>query len=394
MVIEKILYFSGVDICQPSGRGINEREFIQALAKKFGKNAWVVVPTPADKRDSFFEQINVTFAEGTRARNIGAQVSLARWIAATVRANGIDLVVTRIVAPPITTFLLQWVFACKVAVKTLGWRLWEYPPSRSWQERLYILLDRLLKKAVLAKAVAIDTPTMELFDTLLARGHAATKIRCIQNAANVERFRPTNVDISALDSTVPPKEPVLGFVGATPSQDGARQLVEVAARLLPEFPDLGVVIAGSDNAMESVMARAGELKLDGCCHFLGQLPYESIPSVINMMDIGFSFVDAEILSKTGNSSQKVRQYLACGKPVISVPEGHEFLAKNDLGSLADPDDIDGIERAVRHWLSRLEQEGEAIRIRLRAYAEAHLSTDLALEERLAFWTECLNAKST
>jgi glycosyltransferase involved in cell wall biosynthesis len=182
--------------------------------------------------------------------------------------------------------------------------------------------------------------------------------------------------------------PVLGFVGTSPSLRGARQMVEVAHAILADYPNTAVLVAGWDDGMEEVVELAKRNGIEDRCHFLGTVSYKDVPALVNHMTIGFSFFEPWVTRRTGNASQKVRQYLACGKPVISIKEGHEFLAHKELGSTVDPKNIAEVETATRMWLDRLENESDSVKDRLRAYAEAHLSTEKALADRLQFWAEC------
>jgi hypothetical protein len=83
----------------------------------------------------------------------------------------------------------------------------------------------------------------------------------------------------------------------------------------------------------------------------------------------------------------VRQYLACGKPVICVPEGHDFIRENDLGAIAPITEQDTLEQATRIWAERVRKEKDRLALRLRQYAIDNLSADHALESRLKFWNK-------
>ena len=58
------------------------------------------------------------------------------------------------------------------------------------------------------------------------------------------------------------------------------------------------------------------------------------------------------------SELKVRQYLACGKPVVISPGGNEFVAHEGLGSVVDPSDPEAIAAiAGACWIVERKQPG-------------------------------------
>ena len=228
----------------------------------------------------------------------------------------------------------------------------------------------------------------ELVDTVERLRGGRSNVKCIPNAANTERFKPMEDPPEIPGVDLRGRWPVLGFVGTSPSLRGACQMVEVARAILTDYPDTAVLVAGWDDGMEGVLVLAGRVGVEDRCYFPGTVSYEDVPAFINRMTIGYSFFEPWVTRRTGNASQKVRQYLACGKPVISIHEGHEFLERENLGSTVDPDHIEEVEAATRMWLRCSQRDPVSVRDRLRAYAVAHLSTEKALTDRLEFWLEC------
>ena len=88
----------------------------------------------------------------------------------------------------------------------------------------------------------------------------------------------------------------------------------------------------------------------------------------------------------GNSSQKVRQYLACGTPVVSLPTGSAFLEGERPGRVAISGDLDATERAVVPIVEMLGADEAGMARRIRSHAERNLSMERTLAERIALWT--------
>lgn len=387
-MIQKIAYYTEYDISFPDGPGTNELEFVRQLSDNFGKNAWAFVPEPAAPVPLLQKINHVPCKAVKRLRELPNALfnarATAKEIASTCKDQHIDLVVTRLPALPLVPRLLATRHGLPLAVKTLGGH-WFKGEKLSILESFLRKVQRRVAIDVFQNAVAMDSALPLVWQQ--AKPFAANEdVFCqIPNGVNTTLFTPGE---SALEGRVALKGhwPVLGFLGSLPSLRGARELVELASKIQKNYPQVAIVIAGWDEGMHEVAALAKALGVSKRCHFLGWVPYENAPDVIRLMDIGFSFFETPALSIEGNASQKVRQYLACGKPVISIPEGHAFLREHDLGDVVDPKDTASLERIVKHWIDRTGKDS-SLQNRLSNFAREHLSTEQAFEQRLAFWNK-------
>ena len=145
---------------------------------------------------------------------------------------------------------------------------------------------------------------------------------------------------------------VLTSGGAPSAAEGAavlRALVEAAAVLSGKYPRLGVLIVGDGPGMEDLRTRARELGVEERCVLTGYVPFDRVPAHINSLDVAVSI--SELDDRRAASELKVRQYLACGKPVVISPGGNEFVGREELGSVVDPSDPDAIAEALDRWLA-------------------------------------------
>jgi glycosyltransferase involved in cell wall biosynthesis len=184
-------------------------------------------------------------------------------------------------------------------------------------------------------------------------------------------------------------DPIIGYVGGRPWERGGRQMVELAARMKSRHPNLGVVIVGGGDGMLTLKQRSEKLGVDHMCIFTGVVSYDQVPHYINSFDIGFALDLEAKLQVTGNSNQKVRQYLACGKPVVASSGGNAFLAKENLGSIVEVADIDLIEQAVEKWISLTQEERMTYSKRAVDFAHKNLSVTKAVQDRIDFWNSQL-----
>ena len=186
---------------------------------------------------------------------------------------------------------------------------------------------------------------------------------------------------------VPKNSIVLGFAGSLPTQRGATQILKVAEKLESTINNLYVLIVGYDERLHNLVEQTSFPRKK--ILLTGQLPYSEIPTCIAAMTICYSFFEEHKIKRTGNASQKVKQYISMGKPVISVSTGHEYLQKQQLGSPVNQNDIEEIARETVKWIKRIETEGDMLAQRLHQYAVDHLSTEKTLQQRLEFWNSIL-----
>ena len=385
--IKRILYFGYFDIMKSNGPGVNEFEFTRVLAKHYGKELWCVLPKPSAEVPHLEDVNTLIFRRPHHLNPISiflTSIYLAVRMAWIFRRNRINLVVARMWYMPIALLILTVVFRLPFALKTAG-----VPVSirrRHILSRIYWGFDDILQGYLLGRAILVDAVS-HAYGEMLLRFVQPEKIAVIQNAANTDFFQPMDNRETKAELGIPDKWPVLGYVGGSPSERGARQLLETAKRILPEFPDLHVLIVGWDQELKHEEAEAEKIGIASHVRFLGQQPYSNIPALMNTIDVGFSFGPAH--QRVVFSAQKAFQFFACGIPVVSIRENHEFIAENDLGALAEAHDFNAIAEATRTWAHRLKANHREIQQHIRAYAVKHLSVDQALQTRLDFWARNL-----
>ncbi|MHB0959438.1 MAG: glycosyltransferase [Pirellulaceae bacterium] len=250
--------------------------------------------------------------------------------------------------------------------------------------------NRLVQRAVNG-AMAIDVSTSEFISYHRARlGIPAEKMIWIDNAVCTKRFFPEDAGQARRGLGLDAFDPVLGYIGGRPHERGGRQIVEVLPRLKKTYPKVGAVIVGGGSGVNELKKLAQEQNVQEHCVFPGAVPYEDVPAFINAFDVGFGFDAVGRTSLFGNSSQKIRQYVACGKPAIASRGTNAFLEEHGLGSTVDIDDANGIYEATQEWLALADAEKEAHRHRACQYARETKSVEAMLDKRIAFWESRLN----
>ena len=387
----KILYATSVDISLSNGPGVNEREFTLALHAKMGDRCHFVLPRPS--REIQFEVpsglVHYSKNHGQyRPIAFAAHVaSQAFVLGQLLKQQRFDLAVCRLGLFPWVDMAWLNRRGIPYAVKTL-----EDSGSLRIQKgvkgaigKLVAPFDNALVRRAAQGAFAIDVSTPEFIPYHVARlGISAEKMQWIDNAVSTKRFFPMPTATVRRELGMEGVEPILGYIGGRCDERGGKQILQVLARLAQAYPKAGAIVAGG-GCIEDLRRLARRLGVEDRCNFPGQVPYEQAPRYINAFDIGFAFDLATRTSAFGNSSQKIRQYVACGKPVVASLHSNPFLAEYGLGTTVSASDVDGICEAVLGWLAMPEQEKVLHSERAVRYAREKLSVDAMLEKRLAFW---------
>ena len=245
---------------------------------------------------------------------------------------------------------------------------------------MYNTVNDILTKFVYKVSSGIDVAMIETREELIRlRLASKQKIKLIDNVINTKIFTPNKQN--KITQSV-----VLGFAGSLPSFRGVAQMLRVGEELIEKY-DIKIKVIGDDPDLKKVIEHSSFPAERVLC--LGKINYFDVAKNIEDMTICYSFFENWKIKKTGNASQKVKQYISMGKPVISVKTGHQYLVDNDLGSAVDQNNIDEIVRETEKWIHRVQTEGKALRDRLHAYACAHLSTEKTFNQRLEFWNYLL-----
>lgn len=409
-MLQSLLYLSeSTALDMPLGPGVNERDFACALqncAKEDGrgldmvfplegvKTGWKPVPAGSlpggqvAKTGLNPDNCFVFSLPNQRPRALPGTIlsafRTASWLARLMQARGHQAVVLRMGHMPFLSWFLATRFQVPVILKTAG----EYrilTPPVNLADRKLGQLQEYLSEAVIRRAVAVDTVSWQQKKVLDIVVSNKETLFIEENAVDIRKFFPQSKPETYKDIALETGSPVLGFVGTFPYIRGARQMLEAANILKQKYPDIKLFVAGPVDEPDKLNALANEYGLSKNLHLFGKIPYDEVPLFLSCVDIGFAYDDAERAAKIGNSSQKIRQYLACGIPVISLPVGNDFLDDNDMGSRIPGDNINMIAKETEKWIERRKNEGKSLSERLREFSEKDLSFDASVRRRLMMW---------
>lgn len=391
----RILYVSSVDVSRGDGPGVNEREFIVALQDIMGSRAHFVIPRPTDGVPEIPHEM-CTFTVPHGGHNpllLGAHtLSQIRQAEKLIAERSPDLLVFRLDVLPVAPARITRGHDVPFALKTLGQGLMNVFEGRTpLIGKPLGKLNRSLIRGLAHEALLVDTVSVSqlgFLNELL--GIPPDKIEVIDNAVNTGRFFPAPRRAAREELRLDNFDPIIGYAGNLPYERGGLELLKAAPKLLRRHPNLGVVILGAGAGSDKLRELARTLRIEERCHLPGRVPYERIPTYVNSFDVGVSILRPQ---SQAASEQKVRQYVACGKPVVATtPGSNDFLAAEGLGSLVRHDDIEGIASALDRWLGLTERERELFEARALSYAEQHLSARNAVAARLELWGQRLDRR--
>lgn len=389
----KILYFSFIDISLPKGPSVNEREFILSLAKTTKQEAHFVIPKPKFPIDDTLPLDNITFLNEAKIQQINKkirqQTQAVRLINHLIKEKNFDLMIIR---GGLFGFAIRQITKhnnLPYAMKTAGSGQFNIFKEKNFLiQSLYPINQKIFKK-IINDAIAVDVVSSIQKESLERLTGAKGKIHFIDNGVNTDRFYIKEKSQVRKNLGLSHFKHIIGYVGGSPWERGGLQIIESIPMLLQEFPNIGGVIVGGGAKMSILYNRAKELNIEKHIVFVGIIPFEEVNDYINTFDVGISQLYKE---KQGSSEQKVRQYLACGKPIIVSPGAvNNFVETEKLGFIVkDPYDIEEFSEKVGRILGSKEYNGDLVSNKIRAYAKRHLSVDSRVEDRLKLYKEILN----
>jgi glycosyltransferase involved in cell wall biosynthesis len=267
-----------------------------------------------------------------------------------------------------------WSFAARNArnvdvVLEKGWRLSGYLGAafhrygvpgiliendvRLWTERvtsvpsaarysLHVLAE-LVSRVSCRQLPFVIAETEELKALLVGRrGIPAAQVEVVGLGVDHQLFRPMDQSQVRAGHGIAPDTTVLLYVGAMDEYHDLEPVIEALERVRPVSVELHVVGEGEYRARCEAQARTAGIP----ARFHGYIPHAQVPEYIAAADLCLApyrtraFFDGGLVFST----LKVPEYMACGRPVVSVPGGpiarliedgvSGFILPNDVSSWA------------------------------------------------------------
>jgi len=189
---------------------------------------------------------------------------------------------------------------------------------------------RELERARFANGIVVVSGVLR--DMLVKKGIGSEKVAVFPNAIDPERFVDCAEKGRVLREKIGAKGPVVGFVGSIAAFHGVARLIEAAAEIRPDFPDILVWIVGTGASLGDLKALAAKLELENNVRFEGRVPADEVPAYAAAFDIGMLPGTAYYTSPI-----KLFEYGAAGAPTIAprTPAVREVLEDGVHAVLTD-----------------------------------------------------------
>lgn len=216
---------------------------------------------------------------------------------------------------------------------------------------LFALRGRLfqwLKRRVINSCNALTVVSRAMRDSVLNMGVVQKNITVISMGVDL-------VDSYTPDSAVLRSKQELLFVGRLVEKKGLHVLLDAMPKIIKEYPDAFLTIAGSGpmEAQARNMARQNGLSDSDKVNFLGMLPQSQLPLLYRRAAMAvFPFVVAKDGDQEG-LGLVIIEAMGCGCPVIAsdLPAVHDSITHMENGLLVKPGNPEALSRAVTELLS-------------------------------------------
>lgn len=233
---------------------------------------------------------------------------------------------------------------CPVILTIHDLHVYTHPPCCTFENRLYY---RLFLPSSLRRAAAIIVYSEHVRHTVAARFPAcAARIAVI--APGVDPSFVPVMDSIRLDSVraawrLPPR--FILFVGDLAPRKNLPRLLEAFSRLVPQKPDLHLVLAGTPDRRHPPLDRLYQRwGLLGRVRQLGYIPGSDLPALYSLAEVlAFPSLDEGF-------GLPALEALACGCPVVCTPGGAAEIC-GPAAVCCDPLSVDSIAEALLQQLN-------------------------------------------
>jgi glycosyltransferase involved in cell wall biosynthesis len=223
---------------------------------------------------------------------------------------------------------------------------------KQWKKRIYLALIEAKNLRRASCLHALSRPEIEHFRNIAPW----TPVCFVPNGVDLTPFDnlPARSALEAEHTEIKGKF-VLLFFGRAHVKKGLNLLAEALGRIVPDHPELHLVVAGNDDgAWEPFRARMAELALTSRMTYLGHVSGERARQVWGAAD---AFV---LTSYSEGFSIAVLEALACRLPcLITTPCNFPELAAAG-GCIEVTPDVDSVSQGLRNLLERAPAERASI----------------------------------
>lgn len=266
-----------------------------------------------------------------------------QYLQSKLYKNPVDIIHSHSEYTDITAILLKLSRSSKRIIRTVhyGYKVeWSTKPVRR------LLLTNLIYPIMFDKEVGINQQnTQRLNDRSFARIMRRNSIR-IPNAISTDRFKNINVNTKEKKNSlgIPAESMLIGSVGRLADQKGYVYLLDAAAKLLAEKPDLYFIFVGDGPLAEEHKNQAHALGIEQNVIFTGGRT--DVEELLACFDL---FVSSSLWE---GLPTVLLEAMAAGVPIIAtdIPGTNELIEHNYNGLLVEPYNPDSLKTGILNLL--------------------------------------------
>ena len=294
-----------------------------------------------------------------------------------IKKGQFDIIYTRNIYMGFLILMVKKFYDFKLILELNGLTV-EDSKVNEYKNKIFTEIIIRLEFFVAKHADAVIGVTSGIRDILIENGISRNKINVVSNGANVDLFKPFHDDTEFKKIRnlygIPKDSKIVLFVGHINEWHGIDYLVRCSKKILNKIPNTCFLIVGDGDAKEKNIKLAHKLSVHDNFHFIGKIPYDEVPKIINMSDICVAPFIYQRNNSLGISPVKMYEYMACGKAVVvsNIKGVSELINESGAGITVKSEDINELAVGIMSLL-----KNENLRTQLgykgRDYVEKHYS---------------------
>jgi len=399
-VVTRIVYVNQIDITEPTGQGVREKEMITRLLADEEVDGYYVgqkpaLPSPIDGH----ERVRLIPLPKKNVFEYGRfQAALLKHLLRlTRRRSSKDTVMFVRYAPAMVwpAMVSKW-RKIPMMLRT-GPTLYNLDFYKGGVSRTTRTLVRMFSGLHYRTAVGIQTVAERSAEIIcdMYRNVSLEKFSIIPCASNPEVFYIVDEPALPDDLAGLKDKRIVCFVGALIPDIGVEHIIKAAAMIARQegYDDVVTVIVGAGSAMAGLQQQAKDAGIQENVVFVGAKTQAYINQLLNVARAAVLPWGTKVWDDKGASPTKLFEYLAAG--TFSVGTRHqvtEFIDKHDLGLLCNKDDPADMAEKLKIAVDN-PASIEAKQHR-REYILRHHTWEIVYKEMRDFWLSALNHTGT
>lgn len=187
-----------------------------------------------------------------------------------------------------------------------------------------------LERFLYRKADAIVVLSRGVRQRLVTQNLSAERVHLVPNGADPQDFVPP-ASRAELRSCYELEGLVFAYTGAHGPANGLDLLLDAAAELREELPDVTFLLVGDGSVKLDLIRRVERERLSNV-RFLPPISKQEIPALLGAVDVGVHVLADVPLFSYGVSPNKLFDYMAAGLPVITNTPGEVAALVDEAGA--------------------------------------------------------------